>query len=50
MLPQNTVPLETAEAAKAVLRLVDLLEDNDDVDAVYGNFDIPDHILEAVEV
>jgi YebC/PmpR family DNA-binding regulatory protein len=50
MLPQNTVPLETAEAAKAVLRLVDLLEDNDDVDSVYGNFDIPDHILEAVEV
>ena len=50
MLPQNTVPLETAEAAKAVLRLVDLLEDHDDVDAVYGNFDIPDHIMEAVEV
>jgi YebC/PmpR family DNA-binding regulatory protein len=50
MLPQNTVPLETAEAAKAVLRLVDLLDDLDDVDAVYGNFDIPDDILEKVEV
>src|SRR5690606_29808739 len=50
MLPQNTVPLETTEAAKAVLRLVDLLEDHDDVDSVYGNFDIPDHVLESVEV
>jgi YebC/PmpR family DNA-binding regulatory protein len=50
MLPQNTVPLDTAEAAKAVLRLVDLLDDHDDVDAVYGNFDIPDDILQAVEV
>ncbi|HEX7095105.1 MAG TPA: YebC/PmpR family DNA-binding transcriptional regulator [Acidimicrobiales bacterium] len=50
MLPQNTVPLDNAEAAKAVLRLVDLLEDHDDVDAVYGNFDIPDHIMESVEV
>jgi YebC/PmpR family DNA-binding regulatory protein len=50
MLASTSVPLETAEAAKAVLRLVDLLEDNDDVDEVYGNFDIPDEIMEKVEV
>ena len=50
MLASTSVPLETAEAAKAVLRLVDLLEDSDDVDAVYGNFDIPDEILSTVEV
>jgi YebC/PmpR family DNA-binding regulatory protein len=50
MLASTSVPLETAEAAKAVLRLVDLLEDNDDVDSVYGNFDVPDEILQAVEV
>lgn len=50
MLAQNSVLLETADAAKAVLRLVDLLEDNDDVDSVYGNFDIPQEILETVEV
>jgi YebC/PmpR family DNA-binding regulatory protein len=50
MLPATSVALETPEAAKAVLRLVDLLDDNDDVDAVYGNFDVPDEILEKVEV
>jgi YebC/PmpR family DNA-binding regulatory protein len=50
MLPSTSVALETPEAAKAVLRLVDLLDDNDDVDAVYGNFDVPDEILEKVEV
>jgi YebC/PmpR family DNA-binding regulatory protein len=50
MLASTSVPLETPEAAKAVLRLVDLLEDNDDVDAVYGNFDIADDILATVEV
>jgi YebC/PmpR family DNA-binding regulatory protein len=50
MLPSTSVALETPEAAKAVLRLVDLLDDNDDVDAVYGNFDVPDDILEKVEV
>ncbi len=34
--------------AKTVLRLVDALEDHDDVEAVYANFDIPDAVLEAV--
>ena len=32
-----------------VLRLIDLLEDHDDVQNVYANFDIPDAILELVE-
>jgi YebC/PmpR family DNA-binding regulatory protein len=49
MVPTATVPLESAEAAKAVLRVVDALEDNDDVQDVYANFDIPDDILQAVE-
>jgi YebC/PmpR family DNA-binding regulatory protein len=49
MLPQTTIALDTAEAAKKVLRLVDALDDHDDVQGVYGNFDIPDSILEAVE-
>jgi transcriptional/translational regulatory protein YebC/TACO1 len=43
------VPLDTAQAAKPVLRLVDALDDNDDVQGVYANFDIEDSILEAVE-
>ena len=40
----------TAEAAKKVLRLIDALEDHDDVQDVYANFDIPDEIMAAVEV
>ncbi len=48
MLPSSTVPLETAEKAKAVLRLIDELDDHDDVQDVYANFDIPDDVLEAV--
>ena len=42
-------PLDTAEAAKKVLRLIDALDDHDDVQAVHANFDIPDTILETVE-
>jgi hypothetical protein len=32
-----------------VLRLIDALEEHDDVEAVYANFDIPDSVLEAGE-
>lgn len=49
MVPQTTVPLDTAEQAKKVLRLVDALDEQDDVQAVHANFDIPDSILETVE-
>ena len=49
MLATSTVPLETADAAKAVLRLIDALEELDDVQDVYANFDVPDDILQAVE-
>jgi YebC/PmpR family DNA-binding regulatory protein len=44
MLPKNTVKLDK-EAAKKVLKLVDALEDYEDVQEVYANFDIPDEIL-----
>jgi YebC/PmpR family DNA-binding regulatory protein len=46
-LPDQTVPLEEVGAARQVLNLIDLLEDLDDVDAVYANFDVPDDVLEA---
>jgi YebC/PmpR family DNA-binding regulatory protein len=46
-LPSTSVSLDE-NAAKQVLRLVDALEDLDDVQTVYGNFDISDEILEAV--
>jgi YebC/PmpR family DNA-binding regulatory protein len=47
MLPQQTVPLEDAGSAKQVLRVIDALEDHDDVQNVYANFDIPTDVLEA---
>ena len=50
MLPSTTVELASAEDAKAVLRLIDLLDDHDDVQDVYANFDIPDDVLQAVSV
>jgi YebC/PmpR family DNA-binding regulatory protein len=45
MVPQNTVPLDLEQGKKA-LRLVDALEDNDDVQNVYSNFDLPDEAFE----
>jgi YebC/PmpR family DNA-binding regulatory protein len=45
MIPQSTVRLE-AEKALQMLKLMDKLEDNDDVQNAYANFDIPDDIME----
>ena len=47
MVPQNTVPVDSANA-RSVLRLVEALEDHDDVQAVYSNFDIPESVLAEV--
>jgi len=49
MVPQATIALDSTESAKKVLRLVDALDEQDDVQAVHANFDIPDTILETVE-
>jgi YebC/PmpR family DNA-binding regulatory protein len=49
MLSRTTVPLDNEGDARKVLRLIDLLEDHDDVQSVYSNFDIPDSVLELVE-
>ena len=48
-LPSVQVPLDE-EGARKVFRLVDALEDLDDVQNVYANFDVSDEILEAVEL
>ena len=48
MLPKTTVAVENESTAKKLLRLMDALEENDDVQDVYANFDIPEGILEAV--
>ncbi len=49
MVPTTMVALDSAESAKKVLRLVDALDDHDDVQNVFANFDITDDILESVE-
>ena len=48
-LPKATVALNTVAAAQRVLRLIDALDDHDDIQDVYANFDIPDEILQAVD-
>ena len=50
MLPKTTVAIEDEATAKKVLKLIDSLEENDDVQDVYANFDIPERVLEAVAV
>jgi YebC/PmpR family DNA-binding regulatory protein len=48
MAPQSTVPIEDEKVAQQVLKLMDALEDCDDVQNAYANFDIPDKILNAL--
>jgi YebC/PmpR family DNA-binding regulatory protein len=47
MLPKNTVKLDESDARKT-MKIMDALEDSDDVQEVYANFDIPEEILEAL--
>ena len=47
MIPQNTIKLE-GKKAEQMLNLMETLEDNDDVNHVYANFDIPDEVMEAL--
>jgi YebC/PmpR family DNA-binding regulatory protein len=49
MQPTTSVKLETADAARSVLRLIDALDDHDDVQNVSANFDIDDSILQTLE-
>ena len=46
MLPKNTVRVEGKEANQ-ILRMMDQLDELDDVQQAYANFDIPDEVLEA---
>ena len=48
MIPKNTVEVTDEKVAKQILRLLETLEDNDDVQSVHANFDIPDEIMEKV--
>jgi len=50
MVSTTTVMLDTAEAANSVLRVIDALEDDDDVQDVYANFDIPDELMGSIDL
>ncbi len=48
MVSSTVIEVADPEDARKVLRIVDALEDNDDVQDVFGNFDISDELMEAV--
>ena len=48
-LPENTIEIADAAVASNILKLMDKLEEHDDVQNVYSNFDISDEIMEAVQ-
>ena len=48
MIPKNIVKIEDEATAKKILNLIEDLEDNDDVQNVYANFDIPDDIIKKI--
>ena len=47
-VPQTTVAVEDKDAAAKLLKLIDALEDNDDVQSVFANYDIPDEWFEEL--
>lgn len=47
-IPDNNVAVDDIETAKKVLKLIDTLEDNEDVQSVYANLDIPDEWVEEL--
>jgi YebC/PmpR family DNA-binding regulatory protein len=49
LLPQNVIEIIDEGEAKKVLRLVDAMDDHDDVQNVFGNFDVSDEVLAAFE-
>ena len=46
-IPQNTVSLD-AKKGKALLKLMDILEDHDDIQKAYSNFEIPDDVMATI--
>ena len=48
LVPKTTVAVDDETKARQVMRLIDALEENDDVQDVYANFDIPERVLELV--
>jgi transcriptional/translational regulatory protein YebC/TACO1 len=49
MVPTSTIEITDDNDAKRVLRLMDAIDDHDDVQAVHSNFDVPESVLAAYE-
>ena len=49
MIPSTMAPITDLDTAKKVLKLIDMLEDLDDVQNVYHNAEIPDEIMEQLD-
>ena len=49
MKPSNTITIDDLETAQKLMKLIDALEDNDDVREVYANYDISDEIMEQLD-
>jgi len=45
MVPQNMVPIGNEETARKIISLMEAIEDHDDVQNAYSNFDIPDEVM-----
>ena len=48
MVPQNTVPVQDQNTAKKIISLMEALEEHDDVQNTFSNFDIPDEVMSSV--
>ena len=49
MIPKNTIDVTEEKTARSLLRLLDNLEDHDDVQKVHANFDIDDQLMESLD-
>jgi YebC/PmpR family DNA-binding regulatory protein len=48
MIPQNYIAVEDPKTAEQVLKFMDVIDDQDDVQKVYSNFDIPEELMEKL--
>ena len=48
-IPQNTIEVTDESVANQIMRLLERIEEHDDVQNVYANFDISDEILQKIE-
>ena len=49
LMPKDRATIQDAETASKVLKLMEMLDDHDDVQRVSSNFDIPDEVMQQLE-